>query len=157
MVLHCSQIVASFEAYPGLVELGVGLIPAGGGCKEMAKRAAIKANGADLMNFIRPYFEAIATATVAGSAPDALNLGYLKEKDTWIMHSNEVLYAALNTIKALQAANYHPSLQQTFPVMGREGHARLQLDWLIGLRVVFISQYDYELANQLAWSCVVVM
>lgn len=150
LMLHCSRVVAGFEAYPGLVEVGVGLIPAGGGCKEMAKRAAEKAHGGDLMAYIRPYFEQIATAVVAGSALDALQRGYLQEKDTWVMHSDEVLYAALAQIKAMQAANYQAPLQTCFPVAGREGHAILQVGLVNWLEGGFISQHDYFLANHVA-------
>lgn len=150
VMLHCSAIVAAFEAYPGLVEVGVGLIPAGGGCKEMAKRAAMNAKGQDIMAYIRPYFEQIATAIVAASAPDALQRGYLQEADGWVMHRDEVLYAAVAKIKAMQAANYNAPLQTRFAVAGREGRALLQsglVNWLEG---GFISQHDYFLANQLA-------
>jgi 3-hydroxyacyl-CoA dehydrogenase len=150
LILHCSKVVATFEAYPGLVEVGVGLIPAGGGCKEMAKRAAAKAQGNDLFAFTRPYFEQIATAVVASSEPDALQKGYLQESDAWVMHSNEVLYTALASIKAMQAANYHPPLSGTFPVVGREGCARLQAGLVNWLEGGFISQHDYFLASQIA-------
>ena len=150
LMMHCSGVLAAFESYPGLVELGVGLIPAGGGCKEMALRAAAKAQGTDLMAYIRPYFEQIATAAVASSVPDALQRGYLQAKDGWVMHKNEVLYAALAKIKSMQAANYLPPLPQRFAVAGREGHAQLQVGLINWLEGGFISQYDYTLANQLA-------
>lgn len=150
LMLHCSSVIAAFESYPGLVELGVGLIPAGGGCKEMAMRAASKAQGTELMAFIRPYFEQIATAAVASSAPNALQRGYLQAKDNWVMNKNEVLYAALAKIKAMQAANYTPPLSTKFVVAGREGHAQLQVGLVNWLEGGFISQYDYTLANQLA-------
>ena len=151
IILQCSAIVAAFEAYPGLVEVGVGLIPAGGGCKEMAKRASLKARGGDLMAYIRPYFEQIAMAVVASSAPDALQRGYLQEIDTWVMHSDEVLYAALANIKAMQAANYSAPLRTCFAVAGREGHALLQAGLVNWLEGGFISQHDYFITNQLAW------
>ena len=151
IMLHCDTVVASFEAYPGLVELGAGLVPAGGGCKEMAKRAAMKAHGSDLTGFIQPYFEQIATAIVAGSAADALQRGYLQDKDTWVMHRDEVLYAAVAKIKSMQAANYIAPMQTYFPVAGREGHARLQVGLVNWLEGGFISHHDYFLANQLAW------
>ena len=151
LMLHCSAVVAAFEAYPGLVEAGVGLIPAGGGCKEMAIRASMKASGGDLMPFIRPYFEQIATAVVASSAPDAIQRGYLRDKDTWVMNSDEVLFAALAKVKAMQAANYSSPLPLRFPVAGREGHACLQVGLINWLEGGFISQHDYFLANQLAW------
>jgi len=150
LMMHCSRVVAAFESYPGLVEVGVGLIPAGGGCKEMAKRAAFKSVRQDLMAYIQPYFEQIATAAVASSAPDALQRGYLQEKDTWVMHSDEVLFAAVAAIKAMQAANYSPSMSSLFPVAGREGHARLQVGLVNWLEGGFISEHDYFLTNQLA-------
>jgi len=150
LMMHCSGVMAAFESYPGLVELGVGLIPAGGGCKEMAMRAAVKAQGTDLMAFIRPFFEQIATAAVASSAPDALQRGYLQAKDSWVMHKNEVLYAALAKIKSMQAANYLPLLPTRFIVAGREGHAQLQAGLVNWLEGGFISDYDYVLANHLA-------
>ncbi len=151
VMLHCDTVVAAFEAYPGLVEVGAGLSPAGGGCKEMAKRAAVRADGTELMSFIQPYFEQIAMAVVSGSARDALQRGYLQEKDTWVMHADEALYAALAKIKAMQAANYSPPLPVRFPVAGREGHARLQVGLVNWLEGGFISQHDYFLTNQLAW------
>ncbi|KTC78273.1 3-hydroxyacyl-CoA dehydrogenase/enoyl-CoA hydratase family protein [Legionella brunensis] len=150
LMMHCDAVVAAFESYPGLVEVGVGLIPAGGGCKEMAMRAACKAQDADLLVFLQPYFQQIATAFVAGSAAEARQKGYLRRKDRWVMHPNEVLYAALAQVKAMQAMNYQPPLKTRFKVAGREGHARLQaglVNWLAG---GFISQHDYFIANQLA-------
>lgn len=150
LMMHCDAVIASFEAYPGLVEAGVGLIPAGGGCKEMAMRAAAKAQEADLVLFLQPYFQQIATAVVAGSAPEAKQRGYLREKDGWVMHHNEVLFAALAQIQAMQAVNYQPPLKTLFKVAGREGHARLQAGLVNWLEGGFISQHDYFLANQLA-------
>lgn len=149
LLLHCSAAVAAFESYPGLVEMGVGLIPAGGGCKEMALRAANKAGGADLMTFIQPRFEQIATGVVCSSAPDALQHDYLRPGDTWLMNSDEVLYAAYHRIQSMLAANYRPPLAQNFKVAGREGHAKLLAgltNWLTG---GFISEHDYAIASQI--------
>ena len=150
LMMHCSRVVSAFESYPGLVELGVGLIPAGGGCKEMAQRAALNAREADVMAFIRPYFEQIAMATVASSAPDAQARGYLRHPDKWVMHPDEVLYAALATLKCMQASNYQPPIKTRFTVAGREGRALLQTGLVNWLEGGFISEYDYYLANQLA-------
>lgn len=150
LTMHCDRVVAAFESYPGLVEIGVGLIPAGGGCKEMAMRAALKANGSDLMASIRPYFEQMAMAVVAGSAPDAQARGYLRANDGWVMHRDEVLFAAKAAIKSMQASNYQPPLQTRFAVAGRAGHAQLQVGLVNWLEGGFISEYDYYLANQIA-------
>jgi 3-hydroxyacyl-CoA dehydrogenase len=151
LMLHCGGVVAAFESYPGLVEVGAGLIPAGGGCKEMAMRAAQKAEQADLMTFIQPYFQQIAMATVAGSASDGVMRGYLRESDSWVMNSDEVLYAALAKVQSMLAANYTAPLKQTFKVAGREGHAKLMAgltNWLAG---GFISQHDYAIASQIGY------
>jgi 3-hydroxyacyl-CoA dehydrogenase len=150
LMMHCSHIVAAFESYPGLVEAGVGLIPAGGGCKELAMRAAKQAGNTDLMTFIQPYFQQIATAAVAASAADAQLRGFLRADDCWVMHANEVLFAAFAKIKSLLAANYAPPLRSRFQVAGREGHAKLQAGLVNWLEGGFISQHDYYLANQVA-------
>ena len=150
LMLQCDAIVAAFESYPGLVEAGVGFIPAGAGSTTFAKRAAMKAQGADLMPYIKTYFEQIATATVASSAPDALHRGFLKRTDDWVMHADEVLLTAVAKLKYLRAANYIPPVHVRFPVAGRDGKALLQLGLVNWLEGGFISTHDYFLANQLA-------
>src|SRR6185503_10787907 len=95
--LHCDRAVAAFESYIGLVEAGVGLLPAGGGTKEFAMRAADdvargRAGGQqDPFPFVRTYFQNIATAKVSKSALDAKALGYLRPADVVVMHAGEVL------------------------------------------------------------------
>jgi 3-hydroxyacyl-CoA dehydrogenase len=150
LMMHCAETVAGFESYPGLVEVGVGLIPAGGGCKEMALRAANHAQDEDLMPTLKGYFEQIAMGMVSASAPDAQLKGYLKASDAIVMHKNEVLYAALHEIKMLQAQNYLPPIPKTFKVAGREGHAMLQVGLVNWREGGFISEHNYMLANQLA-------
>lgn len=150
LMMHCSAVVAAFESYPGLVEVGVGVIPAGGGCKEMAMRAATLTPQADLMTLIQGYFQQIATAQVAGSAADAMQMGYLRSTDTYVMHADEVLYAALAKIKCMNAENFMPPLQKQFKVAGIEGQARLQAGLVNWLEGGFISQHDYFIAMELA-------
>lgn len=150
LMMHCDRIAAGFESYPGLVEAGVGLIPAGGGCKEITRRAALEADNSDLMVPIKRAFEQVAMAIVAGSAPDARQRGYLQPYDNWVMHKNEVLFSALAAINMLDAQNYVPPVPTSFRVAGREGHAMLQVGLVNWLEGGFISQHDYFLANQLA-------
>lgn len=150
LILHSARVVAAFESYPGLVEVGVGLIPGGGGCKEMAMRAAKKAAGGDLFPYVRQYVEQIAKAVVGTSAPNALEIGYLEEKDSWVMHPNEVLFAAVATIRAMQDQNYAPPIPALFPVAGREGAARLQAFLLNGLEGGFLSPHDYLITTEVA-------
>lgn len=150
LMLHCGAVLAAFESYPGLVEVGVGVIPAGGGCKEMAVRAALHAQTAEVMPYIQSYFQQIAMAQVAQSATDAKQMGYLRSSDAVLMHSDEVLYAAVNRIKAMKAANYLPPLAQVFKVAGIEGHAKLQAGLVNWLEGGFMSQHDYLICNELA-------
>ena len=151
LMMHCDAVVAAFESYPGLVEVGVGVIPAGGGCKEMALRAASYATHSDLMTYVQAYYQQIATAQVASSATDAQQMGYLRTTDRTIMHANEVLYAALAQVKFMQEANYLPPIAKRFRVAGIEGHARLQVGLVNWLEGGFISKHDYVLANELAY------
>ena len=151
LMMHCDATIAAFESYPGLVELGVGVIPAGGGCKEFALRAADHALGTDLMLYLQPYFEQIATALVASCAIEARKKGFLSPSDSIIMHGNEVLLAAKQKIQYMQEANYLPARAKHFKVAGREGAARLKsglLNWKEG---GFISEHDYHLASTLAY------
>jgi 3-hydroxyacyl-CoA dehydrogenase len=148
--MQCDAVVAAFESYPGLVESGVGLIPAGGGCKEFALRAASCGDEAMTMRLLTRYFQQIAQATVASSAPDALKRGFLRAEDHWVMHAGEVLFAAKSCINHMQARNYTSPIPSTFPVMGRSGHALLQAGLVNWLEGGFISEHDYFLSNQLA-------
>lgn len=149
LMMHCDAVVAAFESYPGLVEVGVGVIPAGGGCKEMAMRAA-NLPYADLMTVIQSYFQQIAMAQVAGSAVEAKQMGYLRSSDVVMMHADEVLYAALSKIKLMHAENYLPPLRKQFKVAGIEGRARLQAGLVNWFEGGFISAHDYFLATELA-------
>lgn len=150
LMMHCDSTVAAFESYPGLVEVGVGVIPAGGGTKEMALRAANQSQQADLMTFILPLFQQIATAKVASSASDAKMMSYLKPDASIVMNADEVLFVALEKIKLMQTANYLPPLQNVFKVAGIEGRSRLQAGLVNWLEGGFISQHDYTIATALA-------
>lgn len=150
LMMYCDNIVAAFESYPGLVEVGVGLIPAGGGSTAFAERAANLSIDNDVMPRLQGYFEQLAMAKVAVSAPDALARDFFKADDQWVMNGDEVLFAANSRIKFLQAMSYKPPISTQFPVAGREGKARLQVKLVNLLEGKFISEHDYFLANQLA-------
>ncbi len=99
-ILHADRTVAALESYIGLVEVGVGLLPAGGGSKELAVRAAEEvrrgANGSqiDQFPFIRSYFQGIATASVGKSALEAKEMGYLRQADIVVLNAHELLHVA---------------------------------------------------------------
>ncbi|MDX2347157.1 MAG: enoyl-CoA hydratase/isomerase family protein, partial [Legionella sp.] len=150
LLMQSDAVVAAFESYPGLVEAGVGLIPAGGGSKELALRAANLTVGQDMMPRLYPYFEQAAMGMVASSAPDAIKRGFMREKDVCVMHADEVLFAALHQIKAMHAAYYTPPIPARFKVAGREGAAQLKAALVNFEEGRFISQHDAFLASQLA-------
>ena len=157
LILHCDRTVAALESYIGLVETGVGLLPAGGGSKELALRAAAEVRrGAvggqlDLFPFLRTYFLNVAKATVSKSAQEARELGYLQPADTIVMHAGEVLHVALATARSLADAAYRPPLPpRAIPVAGRTGLATLTM-LLVNLREGgFVTPYDFEVGVRLA-------
>jgi 3-hydroxyacyl-CoA dehydrogenase len=156
-ILHADRTVAALESYIGLVEVGVGILPAGGGCKEFAVRAAdeVRRGAAgsqiDQLPFIRTYFQTIATATVAKSALEAKDLGYLRPADIVVMHAHELLHVAKAQARGLAEAGYRPPLPpRGVPVAGKTGIATLEMI-LVNMRDGdFISAYDFEIGLKVA-------
>jgi len=156
-ILHCDRTVAALESYIGLVEVGVGLLPGGGGCKELALRSvAESARGAvggqmDQFPFIRTYFQSIAMAKVSRSAADAKDMGYLRPADVVVFNAHELLYVAKAQARALAEAGYRPPLPvRNIPVAGRTGIATLELMLLNMRDGGFISPYDFEIGLRVA-------
>ncbi|MCC6534613.1 MAG: 3-hydroxyacyl-CoA dehydrogenase [Burkholderiales bacterium] len=151
MILHCDRAAATLESYIGLVEAGVGLLPAGGGCKEAAMRAAHEARGADLFPFVRRYFEVIAKAEVARSAEQAKEFGYLRAADPIVMNRFELLTVAKAQARALAESGYRPPLRpRSIPVAGRSAIATLQAYMVNMLEGGFISEHDYLIGCKVA-------
>ena len=149
-LMHCDRVVAALESYIGLVEVGVGLIPAGGGCKEFALRAMNEAKGGDLLPFLRPYFEAMAMAKVSRSAEEAKQLGHLKSSDVIVFNASELLYVAKAQVRALAETGYRPPQPRRIRVAGRTGVAACQMA-LVNLRDGgFISAHDYQMGLKIA-------
>jgi 3-hydroxyacyl-CoA dehydrogenase len=149
--IHCSRIVATLESYIGLVEVGVGLLPAGGGCKEMAQRAAAEARGGDIFPILRRYFQNIAMGEVAKSAEMAREMGYLKQSDRIVLNRFELLHIAKEEAKALNATAYRPPLHQyQIPVAGRTAIATFKASMLNMLEGGFISAHDYNIGCRVA-------
>jgi 3-hydroxyacyl-CoA dehydrogenase len=150
MLLHAAKRVASIESYIGLVEVGVGLIPSGGGLKEAAVRAAANAQGNDILQFLKNPFMHAATAAVSKSAQDAKKLGYLSASDVIVFNPYELLHVARVEARALFDAGYRPPLRTLVPVAGRYGIATIMAQ-LVNMRDGgFISAYDYKLGAMIA-------
>ena len=155
LALHCAKRVAAFESYIGLVEVGVGLIPAGGGLKEGALRAAAAAStsygGKDPLPFLANWAQNAATAKVAGSALEAQQIGYLGASDTVVMHRHELLWAAIGEAYALHALGYRPPLRaRQVPAAGRSVLATLKASGANMREAGYASEHDFHLAACIA-------
>jgi 3-hydroxyacyl-CoA dehydrogenase len=148
--IHCDRVVAALESYVGLVEAGVGLLPAGGGCKEFALRAASESKG-DLFASLKDYYMLIATAKAATSAIDAQELKYLRASDLVVFNPAELLHIAKHQALAMSDAGYRPPLQgRRFAVAGRSGAASIKGQLVNMLEGHFISEYDFEIGSRIA-------
>src|SRR5882672_4017762 len=154
IALHSARRVANLESYIGLVEVGVGLIPGGGGLKEGALRGALAAQAAgsgDVFPFIRSWFMNAAMANVSKSALEAKQMGFLAPTDTIVFNAHEVLWTAIGEAFAAHAVGYRPPLRtKGFPVAGRAGVANIK-GQLVNMRDGgFISAHDFFIASCIA-------
>lgn len=149
-VMHSDKVVAALESYIGLVEVGVGLIPAGGGTKEFAMRAA-KASQGDLLAALKDRYMNIAMAKVATSGLEAKETGHLREQDVVVFNSYELLHVAINEARAMVTAGYRPNIPETFAVAGRTGAASIKGQLLNMKEGGFISEYDMHIGSEIAW------
>lgn len=151
-VMHCDRAVVSLESYLGLVEVGVGLIPAGGGCKELAMRAATDARGGDILGALRRYFENTAMATVSRSGAMARDMGLIRTCDPVVMHRFELLHVAKAELTALAERGYRPPLPgRRFPVAGRSAIATIKAHLTNLLAGAHISEHDFLIGSKLAY------
>ena len=154
VAVHCAKRVVAMESYIGLVEVGVGLIPGGGGLTYIARRAAemaaAGAANADLFPFIREGFTAAAMAKVGTSALESRKLGYVLDDDIVVPHKDELLYVAIAQAKAMADAGWRAPVRKLFPVAGRSAKATIQ-GQLANMRDGgFISAHDYHISSLIA-------
>ncbi|MFH5884615.1 3-hydroxyacyl-CoA dehydrogenase/enoyl-CoA hydratase family protein [Halalkalibaculum sp. DA3122] len=153
-VLHADSVVAHHELYAGLVEVGVGLIPAGGGTKEMLRRAmqrVTEEDRSDPLPYIKEVFKTMGMAKVSSSAAKARDYGYLKESDMIVMNRDLLLTAAKEEAKTLADQGYRPPFRPKIKVQGREGLSGLKLMLYIMHESGWITDYDKVVAEKLAW------
>ena len=150
-VMYSDRVVTALESYIGLVEAGVGLLPAGGGCNEFALRAAQAAHGGDLLPAIQKAFKNIAMGEVSKSADNAKEMGFLREADIVLFNAQELLYVALTQARALSESGYRPPLPPAaIPVAGNTGVATLKMMLINMKEGSFISEHDYDIGSRIA-------
>ncbi|HEX8135374.1 MAG TPA: 3-hydroxyacyl-CoA dehydrogenase family protein, partial [Actinomycetes bacterium] len=154
IVMHADRAAAALETYIGLVEVGVGVIPAGGGCKELLRRlvspAMRTADGAPPLPFVQRVFETIGLAKVATSAVEARELGFLDEDDVVVMSADHLLAAAKREVLDLADGYQPPTREASIYAAGLPTLAALEmgvqtLEW-----AGQASEYDGVIGRHLA-------
>jgi 3-hydroxyacyl-CoA dehydrogenase len=139
--LHCARIQASAELYMGLVEVGVGVIPAAGGCKEMVIRSGD----------VKKAFEQIGFAKVSGSAAEARQLGYLREGDRITMNPDRLIDDAKRLALSLAPSYAAGAPRNDITVSGEEGYALMKMGVWMAREGGYISDYDAVIGEKLAF------
>jgi 3-hydroxyacyl-CoA dehydrogenase len=158
--LHAAGLQPHAELYMGLVEVGVGLLPGAGGCKEMLLRAvesaeSIRPGGrgesVEMMEAMKKVFETIATAKVATSAHEARGLGFLREADDVTMNRERVLTDAKARALQMLGGGYEPPVARTdIPAPGENILAALKLGVHLMRQGDYITEYEVKLATKIA-------
>ncbi|MFD1778743.1 3-hydroxyacyl-CoA dehydrogenase NAD-binding domain-containing protein [Fredinandcohnia salidurans] len=152
--LPAAKVQASSETYMGLVEVGVGVIPGGGGNKELyinhlqGMPAGVEVN---LQNVANKVFETIAMAKVSTSADEARTNNFLTKEDGISFNGDHLIHDAKQSVLALSAQGYKAPVRKKVPVVGESGYATL----LLGAQAMkysgYISDHDLKIAKKLAW------
>ncbi len=152
IALHADRVRAAAETYMGLVEAGVGLIPAGGGTKEMLARVMDgAAPGSDPLPLVQRVFETIGFAKVSTSGPDARRLGYLRDADDITMNRDRLIEDAKADALARVPDYVRPQPRAAIRVGGSGLLATLKLGIHLALRGGRITDHDALIGRKLAW------
>jgi 3-hydroxyacyl-CoA dehydrogenase len=153
--LGADRMTAHAELYMGLVEVGVGLLPAGGGClnlyKKMLSGVAEKVSGVDLTRFLVPAFMSITTATVSTSAAEARANGFLGPADRIVFNRDHLIGEAKKEVLRMAGDGYRPPLKQKIKVAGEAFQGMVNAQVADYLKAGFISEYDAFLARRIAF------
>jgi 3-hydroxyacyl-CoA dehydrogenase len=157
IAMHGARCLPNGETYMGLVEVGVGVIPAGGGCKEILVRltegipSGLIEQGFNLQYHMGKAFENIAMAKVATSAAEAMELGYIRMSETINMNRDQQIYEAKQLVLSMEMAGYKPPKPARIPVMG-ENFRGLADAILMNMRYGnFISDFDLVVSRKVAY------
>ncbi|CAG5012013.1 putative 3-hydroxyacyl-CoA dehydrogenase [Dyadobacter sp. CECT 9275] len=151
--LHADKVVAHAETYMGLVEFGVGIIPAGGGTKEMALRCSDMYQAGDPeLNILQTAFMNIAQAKVSTSARDAYEMNYLQDKDQIVLNRSRLIAEAKQAAIELAENGYtQPKQRSDIKVQGKAGMALFMAGIAQMQMANYITEHDAKIANKLAY------
>jgi 3-hydroxyacyl-CoA dehydrogenase len=155
VAMAASRIVAAGETYMGLVEVGVGLIPGAGGCKEMVRRVVSPAMkntpGADPLPIVQNVLQTVGAAKVSTSAEEARSFGFLSETDRVVMNRDHLLHEAKQEVLALAADGYAPPVDgENCYVGGRDVRAALKAGIYVLQQGGYMTEYDAVISAKLA-------
>ncbi|MEQ8711797.1 MAG: 3-hydroxyacyl-CoA dehydrogenase, partial [Cyclobacteriaceae bacterium] len=151
--MHCDRIQAHTETYMGLVEVGVGLLPAGGGTKELTLRASdMYQKGDPELNILQEFFMNIATAKVSTSALEAQDMNFLQQADQFTLNRARLLADAKKAVLELVSTGYSQPIQRTdIKVQGKTGLAMFEAG-IAGMKFGhYISDHDMKIAQKVSW------
>ncbi|MGZ4779696.1 MAG: enoyl-CoA hydratase/isomerase family protein, partial [Thermoanaerobaculia bacterium] len=150
-----ARIVAASETYMGLVEVGVGLVPGAGGCKELVRRVVSPAlrqtTNADPLPFVQKVLQTIGAAKVSTSAADARSLGFLDAADRIVMNRDHLIFEAKEEVLELAAHGYTPPVREkSCYAAGRDVRAALKAGIYQLQQGAYMSEYDALISSKLA-------
>ncbi len=157
IAMHGARCLPNGETYMGLVEVGVGVIPAGGGCKELLVRLTegipdgLIAQGFNLQYHMGKAFENIAMAKVSTSAAEAMELGYVRKSERINMSRDQQIYEAKQIVLSLVATGYKPPRPALIPVMGENFRGMVNAILQNMYYGKFVSEYDLHVSKKVAY------
>ena len=154
ITMHGPRVVAAAETYIGLVELGAGVIPAGGGTKEILRRVVnppMRTENVEVFPFLQRAFLQIGQAKVATSAEEAREMGILSRCDRVVLNRDHLLTEAKREVLQMAAAGYVPSAPELIFAAGRDMFAAMQVGAWSFREGGYITEYDSHIASKLAW------
>lgn len=152
-MMHCDHVVAHHELYTGLVEIGVGLLPAGCGTKEILLRSMNQMpddDSADPLIWLKKAFKVIGMAKVSMSAHEAKTIGYLRESDTIVMNNHQLITRAKQQARLMADAGYVAPVKPQIKLLGNTGFSALKLMLFIIEDSGLITPYDKVVGERIA-------
>ncbi|NMC14474.1 MAG: 3-hydroxyacyl-CoA dehydrogenase/enoyl-CoA hydratase family protein [Chloroflexi bacterium] len=154
IIMYGSRVVAAAELYAGLVEIGAGVIPAGGCTKEMVRRIlnpGMKTPNVEPLPFLQRIFEQIGMAKVAASAEEAREMGILTQADRVVLNRSHLLAEAKREVLNMATAGYKPPLPEKIFAAGRDALAAMRVGVYMMKEGGYITEYENHIANKLAY------